>query len=126
MKAEQFKNAIALALTFNPISIEEIENVFNTLKDLEEEEPRDYFRIVAENAPALEAQIKSGVDNLFTPIPAIIINELTEVLSTINPNRVESLKNFIKIKNKNPYEYLHEIDALYDENLEQDPDYYKR
>jgi hypothetical protein len=126
MKAEQFKNAIALALSFNPISIEEIENVFNTLKGLEEEEPRDYFRIVAENAPALEAQIKSGVDDLFTPIPAIIINELTEVLSTINPNRVESLKNFIKIKNKNPYEYLHEIDALYDENLEQDPDYYKR
>jgi len=126
MKAEQFKNAIALALTFNPISLESIENVFNTLKDLEEEEPRDYFRIVAENAPALEAQIKSGVDKLFTPIPTIIINELTEVLSTLNPNRIESLKNFIKIKNKNPYEYLHEIDALYDENLEQDPDYYKR
>lgn len=126
MKAEQFKNAIALALTFNPISLESIENVLNTLKDLEEEEPRDYFRIVAENAPALEAQIKSGVDELFTPIPTIIINELTEVLSTLNPNRIESLKNFIKIKNKNPYEYLHEIDALYDENLEQDPDYYKR
>jgi len=126
MKVGQFKNAIALALTFNPISIEKIENVFNTLKDLEEEEPRDYFRIVAENAPALEAQIKSGVDELFTPIPTIIINELTEVLSTLNPNRIESLKNFIKIKNKNPYEYLHEIDALYDENLEQDPDYYKR
>lgn len=126
MKAEQFKNAIALALTFNPTSIEKIENVLGTLKDLEEEEPRDYFRIVAENAPALEAQIKSGVDELFTPIPTIIINELTEVLSTLNPNRIESLKNFIKIRNKNPYEYLHEIDALYDENLEQDPDYYKR
>jgi len=126
MKVGQFKNAIALALTFNPISIEKIENVFNTLKDLEEEEPRDYFRIVAENAPALEAQIKSGVDDLFTPIPTIIINELTEVLSTLSPNRIESLKNFIKIKNKNPYEYLHGIDALYDENLEQDPDYYKR
>ena len=126
IKAEQFKNAISLALTFNPTSIEEINNVFATLKDLEDEEPRDYFNTVAQNAPALEKQILDGIDKLFSPIPKIIVEEISKVLSTLNPNQIESQRNYIKIGNQNPYEYLHSIDALYDENLERDPDYYKR
>ena len=126
IKAEQFKNAISLALTFNPTSIEEINNVFAALKDLEDEEPRDYFNTVAQNAPALEKQILDGIDKLFSPIPKIIVEEISKVLSTLNPNQIESQRNYIKIGNENPYEYLHSIDALYDENLERDPDYYKR
>lgn len=126
IKAEQFKNAISLALTFNPTSIEEINNVFATLKDLEDEESRDYFNSVAQNAPALEKQILDGIDKLFSPIPKIIVEEISKVLSTLNPNQIESQRNYIKIVNQNPYEYLHSIDALYDENLERDPDYYKR
>lgn len=126
IKAEQFKNAISLALTFNPTSIEEINNVFATLKDLEDEEPRDYFNTVAQNAPALEEQILDGINKLFSPIPNIIVEEISKVLSTLNPNQIESQRNYIKIGNENPYEYLHSIDALYDENLEKDPDYYKR
>lgn len=126
IKAEQFKNAISLALTFNPTSIEEINSVLSTLKDLEDEEPRDYFNTVAQNAPALEKQILDGIDKLFSPIPNIIVEEISKVLSTLNPNQIESQRNYIKIGNENPYEYLHSIDALYDENLEKDPDYYKR
>ena len=132
IKAEQFKNAIALASTFNTQGKEKIQSVLDELKTYERDEDgdfrdaEDYWEEVEDKIENLESSIKAGIDELFTPIPNLIIAEISKVLSTLNPNEIESLRNFIKIENKNPYEYLHDIDALYDANLEKDPDYYKR
>ena len=132
IKAEQFKNAIALASTFNTQGKENIQSVLDELRTYEKDEDgdfrdaEDYWEEVEGKIEELESSIKTGIDKLFTPIPNLIIAEMSKVLSTLNPNKIESLRNFIKIENKNPYEYLHDIDALYDANLEKDPDYYKR
>jgi len=132
VKAEQFKNAIALASTFNNEGKEKIQSVLNDLRKYEKDEDgdfrdsEDYWEAVENKIEDLESSIKSGIDELFTPIPAILVEEISKVLSAINPNEIESLRNFIKIGGKNPYEYLHDIDVLYDENLENDSNYYKR
>ena len=130
IKAEQFKNAISLASKFNTEGIQKIQSVLDKLKANERDEDGD-FRDAEEyleaiNIPSLENEILEGIDELFSPIPNIIVEEISKVLSTLNPNQIESQRNYIKIGNENPYEYLHSIDALYDENLERDPDYYKR
>lgn len=130
IKAEQFKNAISLASKFNTEGIQKIQSVLDKLKANERDEDGDYRDaeeyLEAINIPSLEKEILDGIDELFSPIPNIIVEEISKVLSTLNPNQIESQRNYIKIGNENPYEYLHSIDALYDENLERDPDYYKR
>ena len=130
IKAEQFKNAISLASKFNTEGIQKIQSVLDKLKANERDEDGDYRDaeeyLEAINIPSLEKEILEGIDELFSPIPRIIVEEISKVLSTLNPNQIESQRNYIKIGNENPYEYLHSIDALYDENLERDPDYYKR
>ena len=120
IKGRQFKNMLALLKPFNPEGISDILSVLQEFEKLSEN-ATEYFNELKSNIEPYEKKIRQGIRKLFAPVENIIVQEIYDVLNTLNPKRIKAQGNYIIVTNSrkqgrsmsyNPYEYLEAIGIL--------------